>query len=1074
MPIKNPGEQLDTGTGGFPVNSNRQTYDVGIESSEASNEQWSSGQINVDSSPKDISEGTKKTLASYLSQTTLGKTASAGSSAPNKYPIKHLSNENPTSLTLQDKNTGLPTGPIQTNSPNIYAKNYIPGDERSPVFEEAKTRSKIDGNSLLKDFTSLGRQSYADRNGFNPAFSNEPKSGDKNNPISQYYGESTNQLSNSVIYNRFNPELKYSDYSVSDDTKLLKGLQENLQGAPQLVRPQFAAKYEMGRSMSPEDVRRNLSYGRLAQIGNSLSVRSGLEIGSSEPGSNPTNNKAQANALLPGINQLGVERIERSLLEARDVINNLTIDEIDSSLLINPANLSWGSLNNVNDQFSGISNFGMQLLAAALVVAISVAYSAFVGLFSLIMGGSTTSQTKSDQLSRRVYGASISSKSGGDYSSISGVIQSALSGKFDIWGLLGLPHTSYPLERCLAVGGLSFFGVSSPEATISSMASKALDAAASVTQSPGYYSVMARNVSRSFLMIGDGFQNLGKAFSSGFTAGIKQLFEMIDTLRNSKFIKILGVFSHLGNTIILMSSKEKLFDDSSVGSPYKRFNSTIDMNDNIDAASKNRLKTDGTVSSLTLAWASYRSPDLFIMPQGISSIRSNTVSDDKLGTPGLFSNISTGKGGLKYGNPYVEVEDSARIDTEKREEIEDALESEYVPFYIHDVRTNEILSFHAFLASLSDDYTANYDSTDGFGRVESIKTYKSTSRKIGFSFYVVATNPDDFDYMWTKINKLTTMVYPQFSEGRTLVDQNKKYSIQMPFSQTIQASPLVRLRIGDLIKSNYSKFNLARLFGYGSPNSTFEGKSYSTTPSEYSILYEEQFKVGAKMVLKSGLLGPPVQKPTIPGLSSVLPSNVPPPTTTEGLPPGFVLNVEKIEDDLFYCTVEEAKDDDAQNLTNEQKNNMKRYMGRGGDDDNIFQKTYRIHRADLALAPSQKKKIKDRKGPSSEYVKAVNEFMDDQKGNAIVRSFRSSGGKGLAGFIDSLNFDWYERTTWEIGRGTQGTEPIPGRRAPKMCKVTVSFSPIHDIAPGLDHMGFNRAPIYPVGPYSNNDSRRKK
>jgi hypothetical protein len=27
----------------------------------------------------------------------------------------------------------------------------------------------------------------------------------------------------------------------------------------------------------------------------------------------------------------------------------------------------------------------------------------------------------------------------------------------------------------------------------------------------------------------------------------------------------------------------------------------------------------------------------------------------------------------------------------------------------------------------------------------------------------------------------------------------------------------------------------------------------------------------------------------------------------------------------------------------------------------------------------------------------------------------------------------------------------------------MSFEPIHDIAPGLDHEGFNRAPIYPVG-----------
>ncbi len=30
-------------------------------------------------------------------------------------------------------------------------------------------------------------------------------------------------------------------------------------------------------------------------------------------------------------------------------------------------------------------------------------------------------------------------------------------------------------------------------------------------------------------------------------------------------------------------------------------------------------------------------------------------------------------------------------------------------------------------------------------------------------------------------------------------------------------------------------------------------------------------------------------------------------------------------------------------------------------------------------------------------------------------------------------------------------------------KVSISFTPIHDLPPGLDHDGFNRAPIYNVG-----------
>ena len=85
--------------------------------------------------------------------------------------------------------------------------------------------------------------------------------------------------------------------------------------------------------------------------------------------------------------------------------------------------------------------------------------------------------------------------------------------------------------------------------------------------------------------------------------------------------------------------------------------------------------------------------------------------------------------------------------------------------------------------------------------------------------------------------------------------------------------------------------------------------------------------------------------------------------------------------------------------------------------------------------------------------------MDEVNGNAISRSFRTVGGKGLPGFIETLAFDWYDKVTWEIDHEKQGIG-----KAPKMCKVTVSFSPFHDITPGLDHRGFNRAPIYPVGP----------
>jgi hypothetical protein len=81
--------------------------------------------------------------------------------------------------------------------------------------------------------------------------------------------------------------------------------------------------------------------------------------------------------------------------------------------------------------------------------------------------------------------------------------------------------------------------------------------------------------------------------------------------------------------------------------------------------------------------------------------------------------------------------------------------------------------------------------------------------------------------------------------------------------------------------------------------------------------------------------------------------------------------------------------------------------------------------------------------------------------NALVKAFESSKGRGLACFVESLNFDWMDggNVTWETAS--------VGSRAPKMCKVTMNMSVVHDIAPGIDHAGFNRAPVYNVGPSSN-------
>jgi hypothetical protein len=379
------------------------------------------------------------------------------------------------------------------------------------------------------------------------------------------------------------------------------------------------------------------------------------------------------------------------------------------------------------------------------------------------------------------------------------------------------------------------------------------------------------------------------------------------------------------------------------------------------------------------------------------------------------SALEQDKNKIKERNYYYSA--GTRISTEERAKLERILDAEYVPFYFHDIRTNEIISFHAFLASLGDSYTAAYDSVEGFGRVEPIRTYKNTTRKIEMSFYVASTSPEDFDHMWHKINKLTTMVYPQYTKGK-LTTTEAGASYRSPFSQLVGASPLIRIRLGDLFRSNYSRFALARLFGAADGDTKLpdkDGVIQQVKVETAKTVGEEEFAISER--LKNLEVGDAV--------------------TIIGKEDFGKFKIKSLSGERYTLegTGELAL------LTSAEPDFNPEYVS-------ALNKQYL-----RALLSPTAETIQAIRVEVSSGRNALDEFMSPEQ-NSIVKSFESAGGKGLAGFIENMSFDWYDKVTWEID---------PYRTAPKMCKVTVSFAPIHDITPGIDHLGYNRAPIYPVG-----------
>ena len=780
---------------------------------------------------------------------------------------------------------------------------------------------------------------------------------------------------------------------------------------------------------------------KMASVGAGLMLRASAEIPAWHASSdgptkfNPNDDWSSAGAIIPSVVQAGLLKVNNVLLEAQDVFNALDDDAAvaDNKLTsIAPFDgQSWGTTNNPEEMFDDALGIGSSILMLAMVLAISLLFGFLALIFGPTNGRDNNSNDKG-QMSLGKYKFREIDSSNFDNAGLA---------YFNPNELLGIYVTNNNYVDSLYAGTKAFFlGGGKADVSFGKVALGAvgigLDSIIGDASVVGSNLTVCRTIIRFGLVLAQQMETLSN--SQNIIAGIKSGLNIFKAMRSSKLIKAMNVFASLGD--ILLDMQKGPIVPGPDGRPVQTPNYGFE---NVDPALLSGNKINGsqqthTKSRLTyknnydssLAWGAARAPALYLTDPSIQGLS-------------LIDGLGSFKGalGLNYKTTgrndqpsYHHEGTNGRIDSVVRERIEKMLDAEYVPFYFHDVRTNEIISFHAFLASLSDDYTTSYDTVDGIGRVEPVKIYKGTTRKIGMSFYVAATSESDFDHMWVKINKLTTLIYPQYTKGRNLLPQNEanEYTFTAPFSQIPGASPLIRIRLGDLLRSNYSKFALARLFGAG--------------------------REAKKMALPTSSTNATAQK-----IDTTLTSDVARGMTKffANLPPTTFVEPAVIKRYIETQNPNGRKVDISQGIQ----------IDDGGEVEGFYNVKIiaSAPQADVLdastvtpLPPIPKSIVY----PIQEEIDtrlsllsfggsgaALKDFLNPSN-NAIVKSFENAGGKGLAGVIESMNFDWYDKVTWET---------LPGMTAPKLCKVTISFSPIHDISPGIDHAGYNRAPIYPVG-----------
>lgn len=759
----------------------------------------------------------------------------------------------------------------------------------------------------------------------------------------------------------------------------------------------------------------DISFGDLGKVGRSLALHAVGEFIDGDPDSF----KTAAGALIPGEAQLGATKISRQDMYAKNAFGAPDKIEVEGTVRVGKGSGSYGQLNSFAEPFDGFLPIGMTLLGVILVIALRLVTSALVFILGLIVKPNT------DKNSVPPHGPFIAGEFGRPDPS-NGLIRLRD---------LGINATENDFLTSVDLGLDVFFEFSGTDVL-------------RVVQAPGFYTNFVRSIIRS----GNTVVNaVADAFSAGNPVAIAQsVLGIVDVIKSSKIIAFLNIMATLG---------DKAFAIKAINFRPNGKDRVISIQDRLKENGASRVMKS-RVDNSRLAWRNSASPSKYLIPDEV------LVADNILGG-GVSSNVLEGLGGL--GQFKVATSDevqNGRISPLVVKKIEDELEAEYVPFYFHDLRTNEIISFHAFLSTLEDSFAANYESTNAYGRIDPIRTYSNTERTITLSFTMAATNKPDFDEMWWKINILTNYMYPQWSQGRQVLSRfdGTDVSFIQPFSQIPTASPLIRLRIGDIIHSNYSKFALSRLFGFGDTEK-------NTLVDVVDKMKKVQVIKDAVLQDRERMLGDPAQFINTGVSAGYFPGDV------AFLMPKFEGYIEPTRASrLRVPGIANTSDTRRLKLSAATKVVVSRAGDVGG---------YGNHAVTYYLVKVQDSNAEEQQGEwlvtHQDLYPALEDLANKHRvqagtqdpnavpdallfgaggflapdGNAVVRAFESTRGRGLAGFITSLTYTELAVSQWE-------TMEI-GSRAPKLVKCNVTYAPVHDIAPGMDHSGFNRAPIYPVG-----------
>jgi hypothetical protein len=176
-------------------------------------------------------------------------------------------------------------------------------------------------------------------------------------------------------------------------------------------------------------------------------------------------------------------------------------------------------------------------------------------------------------------------------------------------------------------------------------------------------------------------------------------------------------------------------------------------------------------------------------------------------------------------------------DPAPKKDIKPGIEKELygMPFYFKDLRDDKYIVFRGWIEGLSENISPIWTPENYIGRSEPVYIYERSERDISFTLKLFAQTQVELRYIYRKLNRLTSLCYPEYKE-----DVNLNNKIRMK-------PPLTKFRLGELFGSEHSEMlgfikSLSYTYDDNSPWETMRGRrvpKYIQASITYQVIHME-------------------------------------------------------------------------------------------------------------------------------------------------------------------------------------------------------------------------------------------